>query len=183
MKWKYCFLSSVQNDELKEVYFNMTSARKKHIDSKKVTEDRLRSLLGEKLIKELLKEEFGINEPVIEMKENGCPYVVGENIHISITHSGDLVACAADIKPIGIDAEKIRPINLKIINRVCLEGEKQYILSETLKSLERFLEVFTAKEAYFKRQATGITDFKSVDTLTLNKAIFNINGYIIQIVN
>lgn len=182
MKWSYCFLQSLTEQDLLDTYNLLEDDRKEHIDRLKQPADRSRSLAGELLIKKLLSESFGISSPVICRGKNGQPFVKDSNVFISITHSDSLIAVAADLKPVGIDAEKIKPYNLKLIERVCCDEEKAYVLSDNSLTDRRFCEIWTAKEAYFKRQGTGITDFKSVNILSLDRHIFDLNGYLIQII-
>ncbi len=182
MKWLYGFLNEASDAELQQIYSSLHATRKQHIDRIRPIDDRRRSLMGELLIKRLLNDEFGISSPTVCQNERGMPYIKDSPLFISIAHSGNLVAVAADTESIGIDVEKMKPNDLKLVKRICLPNEEQYILSNPDKSLHRFYEIWTAKEAYFKKLGTGITDFKSIDTLTLNRHIFNIDDYLIQIV-
>lgn len=95
----------------------------------------------------------------------------------------DLVICAINDTLVGVDIEKIRSVDLNIIERVCNEDELEYILNDT--SYKHFFEIWTFKEAYFKIIGTGITDFKSIDYFNTgkNKLMIDYNDYIIHIVN
>ncbi len=180
MNWSYCFLDSIPDTEYNIIYNSLSPTRREYIDSLKKEHTRRQSLAGEFLVKKLLRESFKLKNPVISRNEIGQPYVEGSDVYISISHSGNLVAAAADRKPIGIDAEQIKPRNLRLIERVCTPEEKEYILSGD--KLKRFYEIWTGKEAYFKKQGTGITDLKSVNIPELNRFIFTLDNYIIQIV-
>ncbi len=182
MKWSYCFLQNTDSVILQEVYTALDITRKLHIDRIKNADAKRRSLQGELLIKELLQKEFNVKNPIICQDKNGRPYVKNSDIFISIAHSNDLVVAAADFKSVGIDVEKLKPNSLKAANRFCLPNEKEYIFKNADLSLYRFYEVWTAKEAYFKKMGTGITNLKSVDILSLDRHIFDIEDYLIQIV-
>ncbi len=182
MKWSYAYLSNITDNDLQKIYDNAEKGRKAYFDRIKADNKRRQSLAGEWLIKQLLAKQFGILNAVICRDKNGRPYVKENRIFISIAHSGDLVAVAADYSAIGIDVEKIRPNKLNLADRICLPREKEYIFAAPDLSLYRFYEVWTAKEAYFKKQGTGITDFKSVDILSLDRNIFDIDDYLIQII-
>ncbi len=182
MKWLHCFLSDINECVLQEVYAGLDISRKQYIDRIKAKNKRRQSLAGEWLIKKLLADGFNTPNPTVCRDENGRPYIKDSNIFISIAHSGNMIAVAADYIAVGIDVEKIKPNNLRLVDKICLPNEREYITASPNESLFRFYEVWTAKEAYFKKQGSGITDFKSVDTLNLNRHIFNIDGYLIQIV-
>ena len=179
MRWIYALLSDYSETDYEKEYKEMTESRKARVDRLSIEEDRKRSLLGEILIKKLLCEE-GI-KATLESDSSGRPYLSGAELYVSIAHSGEMAICAISENPVGIDVERIKPINLKLINKVCTEREKAYVEKAQDPSLS-FLEIWTAKEAYFKKHGTGITNLKSVDILSLERELRIINGYFIQIV-
>ena len=182
MNWNYCFLNQITKEQYNNIYNSLSPSRLEHISRFKKEEDRKRSLAGEFLIKKILTEDFGIKNPLISRNEKGQPTIENTDIFISIAHSGDLAVAAADRKPIGIDAEKIKPRNLKLAEKICLPQEKEYIFSSEDNILNRFYEIWTGKEAYFKKTGTGITDFMSVNVLNLDRYIFTVKDYLIQII-
>ncbi len=182
MKWKYCFLNEIPEEELVKTYENLSPSRQSYIDSFSHSLSKKRSLAGEYLVKKLLREEFSLENTIIEREESGKPFVKGKEVFISISHCDEFIVCAADFKALGIDTEKIKPINKSLIDRVCIEEEKKFVMENGEINSERFFTIWTGKEAYFKRLGTGITDFKSVNVLTLNTDIFRIGDYLIQII-
>lgn len=182
MNWNYCFLDQITEEQYNNIYNSLSPSRLAHISRFKKEEDRKRSLAGEFLIKKILTEDFAIENPIISRNEKGQPIIEDTDIFISIAHSGDLAVAAADRKPIGIDAEKIKLRNLKLAEKICLPQEKEYIFSCEDNVLNRFYEIWTGKEAYFKKTGTGITDFKSVNVLNLDRYIFTVKDYLIQII-
>ncbi len=170
-------LQDCSDEELHSIYNTLSPTRKAHIDRMKREESRRQSLAGELLARQLL-QELGLDDPIVHRAENGRPYVQGAPYHISIAHSGDLVVCAADTVPIGIDVEKIRPVKPGLIARVCVPQEAEYVGQDEA----RFFEIWTAKEAWFKKQGTGITDLQSVNTLELERTHFILHGCMVQIV-
>ena len=181
MNWSYCKISDFSSEEYDKAYENLSLSRKKRIDRLTAPDSRMRSLAGELLVLQTLKKEYNI-DGVIECDEKGKPYLKGNEIFISIAHSGEYVACAVDESPIGIDIEKIRDIDFKITNRVCSEEEKEYLFENEAEKLYRFYEIWTAKEAFFKMRGTGIENFKLVNILELNRKVFNLGEYMVQIV-
>ena len=182
MNWNYCFLDQITKEQYNNIYNSLSPSRFEHISRLKKEETIKRSLAGEFLIKKILIEDFGIENPIISRNEKGQPTAENTDIFISIAHSGDLAVAAADRKPIGIDVEKIKPRNLRLAEKICLPEEREYIFSGEDNILNRFYEIWTGKEAYFKKMGTGITDFKSVNILNLDRYIFTAKDYLIQII-
>ena len=76
-----------------------------------------RSLLGKMMTYKILSSEFGINPDAIKIitNEHNKPALESQsNIHFNLSHSGDWVIAAFSSKPVGIDIEKIKPVNLQI---------------------------------------------------------------------
>ena len=191
MHWTYCHIDGVTAQELQKAYDGLAMSRKAHIDRLRQEKDRIRSLVGELLVQRLLAEHYGIKDAKLNRKENGQPYLTGCSLYVSITHCEDLVACAVSENPVGIDLEKIRPVDLKLCRHVCQPEEKTYVLGEYPENtdgecldeqvLERFFEIWTAKEAYFKKCGTGITNLKSVNVLPVQRQIHRSGDYMLQI--
>jgi serine/threonine protein phosphatase PrpC len=59
------------------------------------------------LLYKMLERYHGITNPAFDRNENGKPFLVGYDVHFSISHTEGLVTCAISDKPIGVDAEKI----------------------------------------------------------------------------
>lgn len=147
--------------ELYEKAYNaMAQERKEKADRYRNPEDKRLCVFADMLVRELLKEHFSIENPVFSKDENGKPVLQNKEAHFSISHSKSFVACAVDSKPVGIDIEELRPIPAQLIKRVCTCEEKEFINSngEALSPSEvkKFLQVWTAKEAYLKYTGKGL---------------------------
>lgn len=192
MHWIYCDIRNVDPAILQQVYARLSPSRKEHIDRLRKQEDRARSLAAELLLQQLLGEHYGIHDAVLHRKSNGQPYLTGCELQVSISHSHNLVACAVSHQPVGIDAEHLRPVSPALCRRVCVEEEMGYLLGDledfpaqncqSPEFLRRFFEIWTAKEAYFKKCGTGITNLKAVNTLNLSRQTHLIEDYVVQIV-
>lgn len=190
MYWTLCDVSSVSNSALQHTYDTLTPSRKVHIDRLRRREDQVRSLAAEVLVQQLLQTHFHITDAALCRGDSGQPYLTGCDLFVSISHSDQKVACAVSQTPVGIDIEKIRPVDLNLCRHVCVEEEKQYVLGDLpqwpaglcrdTEILQRFFEVWTAKEAYFKKLGTGITDLKSVNILPMERHIPVLDDYILQ---
>ena len=94
-------------------------------------------------------------------------------MEFNISHSGDLVVCAVDDKPVGIDVEQIRPMDMKVAKYICKDKELIYIwgyepckddfiMTSNSEILTRFFEVWTKKEATGKCIGIGAVDVKNI---------------------
>ncbi len=185
-------LSDFTSEEYERTLENLSPSRRAHVMRFLHREDRQRSLAGEMLLQRLLAERFGVRDAVLHRKDNGQPYLEGCDLFVSISHSDRYVACAAGRTPIGIDVETIRPIDLGLSRHICTPEEKEYLLAgrECVRGelcrdpevLRRFFEIWTAKEAYFKKCGTGITDLHAVNILTLDRQVFFEDDHAITII-
>lgn len=82
----------------------------------------------------------------------------------NISHSHGLVVLVIDTLPIGVDIEKIRPVEKDLINYISSDKEKDYIKNE-----ENFFEVWTNKEALTKAYGSGINEkVRDIPALPIN---------------
>ena len=196
---KYAISSIADTDikTYKDCFSMMNCEKQEKIKRLKNTDQQKLSLLGEWLAKSLISEFYGtdIKEIIFTTDEKGKPYCKNFPIHFNISHSVDTACAVISDNPIGIDIEKIRPVSLKLTRRLCTEDELSYIFGHIPEESDyninfpdaiynRFFEIWTAKEAYFKYIGTGITNFKSIDVLTspIDKTKYETNDYIIHIV-
>lgn len=150
-------------------YSLMNADKKKRVDRFRFLDDRKRTVAGEMLARQAIAEWCSVQPDSIEFAigEHGKPFAVGLDVEFNISHSGDMVVCAVDSHPVGIDIEKIRPIDLSITKHICTHEQLLYIFrhnptdkdftyTEDADILTRFFELWTAKEAYGKCVGTGI---------------------------
>ena len=192
MKWLCDSIFEHTAEEYGLIYEAMTDSRRERVDRLKKENDRLRSLVGELLVKKAVAEEFGIENAELYSLPNGRPMLKNNGIYVSISHCDERVACAVASEPVGIDTERLVPRDMSLAQRICTDEELVYLfgkmptekdyLSKNRELTERFYEIWTAKEAYFKKRGTGITDFKSVNIMTLKRQMFYVGEYLIQIV-
>lgn len=184
---KHAFLNDVETSTIENFLLSANETLKNHISRYKKQDDLKRSALGYYLVAKAYKELTGSIAPQILFTDNGKPYFKNDNIHFSISHSNDLSVCVLSDKEIGVDTEKIKAFNPKLIDRICLDEEKQYIGN----SSERFFQIWTAKEAYSKLTGLGLSiglknievDIKNLEVQGKKLTIKTIEDYIISIVS
>lgn len=178
MYWLSCKVTDFSEADYCRAYEQLSPDRKAHIDRFQKPADRTRSLAGQLLVGKLLSQ-LGLCA-TLRRDEKGRPYLQGCDYFVSIAHCEDLVVCALAKEPVGIDVEKIRPIDVeKACRHVCTPEELAYLQDEPL---TRFYEIWTGKEAWFKKQGTGIQNLKSVNILPLKRQLYRLEDYIVQII-
>lgn len=154
-------------------------------------EDKIRTLIGEILIRTIIVQELRINNKYIIFNKNkyGKPYLKGYPIiNFNISHSKDFVVCAIDNKPIGIDIEDIKHIEYNDIAKDFFTvNEFNYITKQNLEAqISRFFEIWTLKESYIKCCGQGLStplksfsididkygDIKVINNIEYNKYSF-----------
>ncbi len=158
------------SDEMYIHYYSLMSEEKKRrVDCFRFEDDKKRTVVGEMLARQAISEWCGVPEEsiVFEITEHGKPYAKDLNVEFNISHSADMVVCIVDTNPIGVDIEKIRPVDLNTAKRIFREEEIQYIFGCILEAddyyhylndatLQRFFELWTKKEAYGKLVGKGV---------------------------
>lgn len=174
MKWYHIDIREMTREQFDSWYAMADASRREKCDACRAEEDRLCSIAGDHLARTGLAEVCGMDPAAIRCgrTDDGKPYAIGLKAHFNISHSGHLVVCAVSERPVGIDAELIRPVRSRLTGKVCTPAELAWIQEapgwgEMLEgeAMERFFRIWTAKEAWFKWAGTGITDLKAFDTL------------------
>ncbi len=191
MKWCKYDIKTLSEKEYEYYYSMMSEDKKLRVDGFRFENDKKRTVAGEMLARKAIADFccVDVQSIVFEKTESGKPYAKGIDVEFNISHSGDYVVCAVSSKPIGIDIEKIRPINLAVAKKVCSEKELLYIFShkpcdtdflytEDEEVLTRFFELWTKKEAYAKCSGKGLSS-----GLSFTPEIYSIieDGYVISI--
>lgn len=113
----------------------------------------------EKAYSTILKNKY-VGE--YRVNESGKP--ISDNAYFNISHSKGVVVFVKDSLPIGIDIERIRPVEDNLIDYISSKEEREYIKNDT-----NFFEVWTSKESLTKNIGTGIREkIKEIPGLPLN---------------
>lgn len=192
MKWYKCDIRDLTDAEYKKWYWLMREEKQQRVDRFRFADDKKRTVAGEMLARKAIAEWCNTFPEQIHFltKENGKPYAKGLPVEFNISHSADMVVCAVDSNPIGIDIEKIRPIDLSVAKRICsfeemcyLFGhdpeEQDFVYTTNTDILARFFEIWTIKEAFIKYRGY-ITEWQAIDSHQCkNNCIFlNVRRYI-----
>lgn len=169
MKWYKYNIRNFTDEEYAYWYSLMNEDKKQRVDRYRFCDDKKRTVAGEMLARRAIAEWCNVRQESISFAigEYGKPYAIDLDVEFNISHSGDMVVCAVDDYPVGIDIEKIRPIDLSIAKHICTDEEliyifghkpteEDYVYTEDMEILTRFFELWTVKEAYGKCNGLGI---------------------------
>ena len=108
------------------------------------------------LLKKALREEYGLTEnPLFEYGPHGKPFIVGHpEIHFSLSHCREAVACAVSDRPVGIDVESVQRYRESLAQYTMNEQEQQQIAAAERPDVA-FIRLWTMKEARLKLTGEG----------------------------
>lgn len=171
MKYRVLNIKNLTSAQFDSAFDKMDDERKARCLRFRFIEDRRRMAFAEELLRNLLAETFGADKSEIAVKNlpSGKPVaeVKGKEVFVSLSHSGDFVACALADTLVGIDVEvkrEVKPSLFKALNTDELE-----FLNTSEDKDSAFLRLWTAKEAYLKLTGEGLAGLGKADVLPLIK--------------
>jgi 4'-phosphopantetheinyl transferase len=134
-------------------------------------EDAYRAVIGELLIRKMACEKLKVKNSKLEFEKNqyGKPFLKEyPNFYFNISHSGNWIVSAVDDRSVGIDVEKIAPIDLKIAKRYFSKEEYRDLMAKKEENrLSYFYDLWTLKESYIKAVGKGLS--LALDSFTVKK--------------
>ncbi|MBR1502255.1 MAG: 4'-phosphopantetheinyl transferase superfamily protein [Prevotella sp.] len=150
--------------DLREALEEISPQRREQALKFKFEEGQRLCVLAYLLLKQGLREEYGIQEnPVFEYNVHGKPAIAGHpEIYFNLSHCKEAAACVISDAPVGIDVESIRAYKDSLARYTMNEEELEQIQTAA-KPEAAFIRLWTMKEAALKLIGTGISnDLKSV---------------------
>ena len=185
MKYIIDNINNYNENDLKNIYQKINKKKQEKINKYANDIDKKRSIIGEYLLMELLKNEnIDYNKLEFIYNENGKPYT--NEIYFNISHKDEYVTACISNKEIGIDIETIKDINMNTLNMFASNNEKKQI-----KNNIDFYILYTLKEAYIKMKGLSLSNIKNIefDITNLSCSDNNVdikvikeNDYIISII-
>lgn len=174
MKWYKYNIRDLTSAEYAKWYALMSEDKQARVDRFRFEDDKKRTVAGEMLARRAIAEWCGVPKDsiIFDKTKRGKPFARDLPVEFNVSHSGDMVVCAVDNQPVGIDVERIRPINLAVARRICTEEELLYLFGHSPKKTEfthtadqqiliRFFKMWTEKEACCKLTGVGIGELHS----------------------
>lgn len=145
------------DDEFNEIFLLLPNFRQNKINSYKFDQDRKLSLVAGKLLHEALIDlKYGNLEEKIVEDENGKPYIPGNPIYFSISHSGTKAMVAISDKEVGCDIQIIKNNDISLADRFFTDSECDEISKSDNPTLT-FYKMWTIKESYMKLTGKGLS--------------------------
>lgn len=159
MHFKFCKISELQDEKMNLAYELLSAEQREYIDRINPLK-RNQSLAVRTLLFNMLEEFYPyISLSKLSFKESGVPFLCGESLYVSLTHSGDLVGCAIGASPIGIDIQTKRDISDKLIKRVCTSDEEEYMNSY---GKDCFFIFWALKECFVKANGCSFSQASKI---------------------
>lgn len=194
MKWQVCDIRELTAEDYESAYSMLSPEEKSRVEGLRFREDRQRTLAARHLARRLVAQWCNLPESAVRFAKTqmGKLYPVGLAAEISVSHSGDLVACAISDRPVGIDLERLRPVELRLAKKICTTRELCYLFGRQPEAedfcytedpvlTERFFRLWTGKEACAKRQGKGIGSLHRYDTGDDNLLYHKVGQYLVCI--
>lgn len=164
----------------------LDSCRRERLDKTRNERVKLELVATDALVKYAVSSECRVSPVDVKAAYDSCdaPFLVNAPLKISITHTEAAVFVALSQSKIGVDAELIRPLKYDALaDRYFTAGEKAILFDSEDKILSA-LEIWTAKEAYFKYEGSKYKSLLAVDTSALpSPKRINIGGHIVSAVD
>ncbi|MBD8840917.1 4'-phosphopantetheinyl transferase superfamily protein [Paenibacillus sp. CFBP 13594] len=124
--------------------------------------DAYRSVLGEILTRVTLSKLTGLRPAELSFTHNsyGKPSLSHHSdVPFNVSHSGNWIALiSGGTDELGVDVEKIAPIDMQIAERFFSPKESQFLAAEPDdRRLETFYRLWTLKESYIKAVGMGLS--------------------------
>ncbi len=124
--------------------------------------DAQRSLVADIIIRNIIYKKLNIawEKILIETNDTGKPLLKNnKDFHFNLSHSGKFIVCAINDSPIGIDIEKIRPVDMDVAKNFFSQQEYNDLLKKTKEEkLSYFYGLWTSKESYIKAGGKDLSD-------------------------
>lgn len=121
--------------------------------------DQRLSVAAFRLLGRALREEFGLKTvPEFAFGGNGKPYFRDHpEIHFNLSHCPESAACIVGGVPVGIDVEKIAPVDEGVMEHALSPREIAAVRASASPEVE-FARLWTRKEAVLKMYGAGLDE-------------------------
>lgn len=103
----------------------------------------------------------GYDDDRVVISESGKPYIEGDRIFFSLSHSGEYAACSVENVPVGIDIQRIVDIKPAAVSRFCTEKEAEYLKNSSDAATDA-VKLWALKESWLK--ASGCSTKQAFET-------------------
>jgi phosphopantetheinyl transferase len=129
-------------------------------------------------VQEAVQKYLGNDAVTVVYNDRGKPSIEGAKKYISVTTTGEKMIVALSDTPVGIDGEYLPRYEGKtdysmLADRFFSGEESEYVRSgaTVADEKERFMKIWTRKEAYVKCTGKGVADFPSFSVVESDKIV------------
>lgn len=150
-------LGSVTAEELNLELAGIPAWRREEALKYRFDKDRKLCVWSYLLLRDALKEKYGIDRFEVGREEGGKPILVGHpDIHFNLSHSGETAVCAIENVPVGVDIECApEKLDLELVNAIFSSSEAALIKASLCPAME-FALLWTRKESLLKCTGEGL---------------------------
>lgn len=125
---------------------------------------RRQRIAGEHLARAAAAEWLGLEPAAVTLRRLPSGRPAAEGCFLSLSHSDGLVVCAVGDRPLGVDAERIRPMKEAVACHCFTAAEQALLAAAPEEERERcFWRLWTGKEALVKRTGEGLAGLRRAD--------------------
>lgn len=149
----------------------ISDERRNRIKKFKFYEDALLSLFSELMVRMILTKTKNIPNSEIQFSNNiyGKPFLRDKSLdfHFNISHARGIVLCAVADKPVGVDVEYKKSIEMDIAKRFFTKEEYNRLMSlKEKEQIDLFYDLWVVKESYLKFTGFGLQ--KGLDSFVID---------------
>lgn len=152
----YTDVAALTDGDFKKICQSLPEERLKKVEGLANYKDKLLSAAAGYLLQAALTDR-GITDPGFVYGKCGKPYLKSGEIFFNLSHSGNVAVCAVSTEEVGVDAQEVKPVDDKLIRRICTDREYAFITEDKAQIRERFCRVWTVKESLIKCLGRGLS--------------------------
>lgn len=105
-----------------------------------------------KLLRKTVTEHLNLNFNNLQFTKTDNGQWICPDFYFSLTHTDGLVCVAVSNLPIGVDAERVHPINSRLADRILTDRERTEFLRADVSERDKYLlDLWVRKESIFKK--------------------------------
>ena len=147
-----------------KMYSLLECTIRQKIDAKKRNLNKKQSIVGYSLLYRGFKELYNKSDVNLEFNSHGKP--VCDFCFFSISHSKEYVVCVFSDHPIGVDIQKNTNIKSRNNYKLFNQKENDYVNQNGQFNPQKYIEIFTKKEAAVKMLGLSLSQCAQIDTFS-----------------
>jgi phosphopantetheine--protein transferase-like protein len=156
------FFDSYDNFDAENFLNFLPEERVKKFQKLRPIRDKENCIFSYVILKNALKNEFGIDTFELQYSENGKPELINCKAHFNLSHSKSGIVVAVNDAPIGVDVQEIVPYNESVMKRVFTPNEINMVLKSSNKD-RTFTRLWTLKESALKYDAKSLINLSDYE--------------------